>query len=159
MKLKRFEIVEICNAIETIKGDFNKFFLYSLSKIQKTLQSEYELILETIKPSEDYLKYEYEKKQLIKTYCEKDLNGNVIETAGRVRVERGSEKMLKDSLSSLYVNNKDLVDKRNTEMKQIVEFMDSDIELDITKIPLKDFPDIINNTTITNLYPIIDDIK
>jgi len=155
MKLKRFEIVDVCDVIDKMTGDYNKIFSYHISKIRKVLANEYELIVETGKPSKEYANYELERRRIINNNCVKDENNKLVEESGKFKIIKGNEEIVKTALRDLYNKNQDLITKREEEIKEFIKFLDEEIEVSIDQIPFSCLPELISKEDMSVFLPLI----
>jgi dsDNA-specific endonuclease/ATPase MutS2 len=157
MKLKKFEVVEICETIDSlnISKDY-KFFLYVILKARKKLEDDYLLILETIKPDVEYIKFIQERKQIIDKYCEKN-EEKLIDYNNKYKVIEGNEEIVKKEVENLFNKYKESIEKRKKEIKDIEIFLNSEIEVDLDKISIQHVPNELNKAQMNCLLPLIVD--
>ncbi len=155
MFLKRIELIEMCEVLDSFKEDLNKMFVYYVSKIRKALEEERKLILDAGKPSQEYLKYESKKKELINKCCEKDESGKLKEFNGNYKVILDKKEEFEKEWKDLVETFKEEIDKRKNELKEFTKFLEEDVEVNVDKIPLKLIPDIISKEKMDVLLSII----
>jgi hypothetical protein len=156
MKLKRFEILSVCETLDKYKGSDKKVFMYYVSKLRKSLDDERNLIIETGRPSERYLKYESLKKEIAEKYCEKDESGNLKYYDKKYKIMDNCQDIVKEELVKLNEEYKEDIEKRKKEFSEFMLFLDQEVECDISKIPLSYIPDQISREDMDNIIKCVD---
>lgn len=163
MKLKRSDVLEIYEVLDSFKDDFDKEFMYYVSKLSKSLEDERNAIIEVGRPSDEYLKYENQRKEIINKYCEKDSSGNSIEVKenGKIGVKIIPEQKenLREELNNLYNSNKEIVNKGKEAILKFIDFLKEETEVNLVKIPFKYIPQTINKEKMDVLLSIIEEIN
>ncbi|MCK9428841.1 MAG: hypothetical protein M0R17_02370 [Candidatus Omnitrophica bacterium] len=121
----------------TVKTKFSYAILTNLA----VLESLIEIIKKVSDPSEDFKKYDIERVELAKKYSEKGGDGQPI-------VENNSYKLVGDGLTKFNEEfekfkelNKDTLDKRVKQLKEVEELLQEDVEVTLQKVKLDILPE------------------
>jgi hypothetical protein len=139
MKRKEiFDNIQALNSVSELKG---VKFSYSVIKNKKKIEEEIKVLEEIIKPTNRYSAYESQRIQICEKHAEKDINNKAI-------IEDNKFKILDMTTFDIELNalKNDYLDDISEREKQIDEYnrmLDDDIELDYTKIGFNDFPNDI----------------
>lgn len=156
MELKRHAIVDIYETLTNeFKGEYNKFFIYHVSKIKSSLEGERSAILEAGRPSDDFLDFERERRDLVLKYCEKDDDGQPIRNGNNIKVVSGLEQETQDALNDLGTRYKETLDKRKSDIQEYEIFLNEQVDVELEPIPFKYIPDNISQNVMDTLMPII----
>lgn len=159
MKLKRSDVLEIYEVLNSFKDDFDKEFMYYVSKLSKSLEDERNAIIEVGRPSEEYLKYEKQRVEIINKYCEKDASGKLVEEkingVAVFKPIQENKEILKNELKNLYDSNKEIVNKGKEAILKFIDFLKEETEINLGQIPFKYIPQTINKEKMDVLFPII----
>jgi predicted transcriptional regulator len=141
--------------LDSFKEDLNKMFVYYVSKISKSLEDEKKLILDAGKPSQEYLKYESKKRDVLNTFGVKDEHGKLKEIDGKYNIILEKKEEFQKEWKDLIETFKEEIDKRKKELVEFTKFLEEDVEINIDKIPLKLIPEIITKEKMDILLSII----
>jgi DNA-binding transcriptional ArsR family regulator len=116
-------------------------FSYAILTNLAVLESLIEIIKKVSDPSEDFKKYDIERVELAKKYSEKGGDGQPI-------VENNSYKLVGDGLTKFNEEfekfkrlNKDTLDKRVKQLKEVEELLQEDVEVTLQKVKLEILPE------------------
>lgn len=142
--MKRYKIVELKKSLEELKQDkkYNKYVLFSIVKTLKTLEP---IIAEIIKEegklySDEYKTYENSRISLLKVYADKDENGEPIINNNSVQVTHRYNEF-EVEFNKLKENNKEILESTLEKSKSFNEYMEEEIEVEITKFKFEYMPD------------------
>jgi len=154
MKFTRFQIMEILEILNGFNEKMNKYFVYYVSKIKNELESEKQAILAMSNPSQDFIIFENKRRDIISKYME-IVDGKPVEQNGMYKIQEGKEKECQNELTKLFDENKETIEQRQKEIKELEKIMDEEIDVNVTLIPFGYLPDMIDQKSIDVLMPII----
>ena len=135
MQLKRIEIMNILEKLNSFTGEHNKYFIYHVSKVKSELEKEKNAIIEMSKPSMEFIKYEKERQKIILKHVEMK-EGVPVEVDGFYKIQQNKEDICKEELNILLDKYKTIVNKRQEEIKELERILEEQVDLSITLIPL-----------------------
>ena len=151
--------------IDSFKGipNISKTFLYILLKNKKIITDELSVIEGTlIKFSEEeskvYEEWSQKKADLIKRESLKDENGNTLLINGNSLKLEDPERF-KEKLNKLNEEYSDILDRLEELNKENDEILDTDIELDLIKIPWENIPESLLQEQLEVLFDLIEEPK
>ena len=156
MKLKRFEIMDILDKLESFKGEQNKYFVYHVSKIKTSLEAERKAIIEMSKPSDEYIQFERERQSIILKFSEKNEKGLPVEVNQRYKIQQNKELECQEAINEIINKYKEAIDRRKKEINELERILEEYVEVDIPLIPFAHLPDFVEQSVIDILFPIID---
>lgn len=141
MKLKKEEIVNLWNIIEILnKIKSNVKFTYGIVKNKKIIQSEVEAIKETLKSSERFEEYERNRIKLCSQMSEKNEDNKPIIINNEFKIQ--NIKLFKIMLNKLVEEYQEDIDLESEKNKQIKNFLQEEVEVELYKINLEYFPEV-----------------
>lgn len=157
MKTKRIELlklnsglIELCN----IKG--NVKFAYGILKNKKAIEKELEILEELRKPSEKQDEFEKKRVELCTKHSKKDKNGepkikdDAFDIEDKVKFQEELDKLKeKEGFEELEKEQK----KKKEEINSLLE---EEIEIELHKIKLDDFPDELTANQLEKIDLIIE---
>ena len=142
--MKRYKIVELKRSLEELKQDkkYNKYVLFSIVKTLKTLEP---IIADIVKEeeklySDEYKTYENSRLSLLKVYADKNENGEPIIKDNIVQVTNKYEEF-EVEFNKLKENNKEILESTLEKSKSFNEYMEEEVEVEITKFKFEYMPD------------------
>lgn len=152
--MKRIDVLNYFTAISSINKDekFNSEFSFAVILNKKNLKNVIDSFQESIDEikkdiPENYNIYQEEKQTLIDIYSQRDENNNIIKKTnsnGNTSVIIIDIPAFNGKMNELNDRFCDIVTKINEITKSIDEFLNKEIEIDITKIDKKDIPSTIS---------------
>lgn len=162
-KFNRDALIGILKAIDnTIKTDakFNKFLLLVLQKNRKKLvdiATDVEA-REKALYTEEYTSYEKARIALVKTYADKDEDGELItDSNGNAKVRDEYITQLNSELAVLNDRFKNTLETYDSERTKFVEYVTEEIEIDFAKTDFKNLPDEVSSSTFELLSLFVND--
>jgi len=145
--LKNYQILDLVEAFTKIgesKIKSNKKFSYALILNDESIKPFVKAMQEIASPSENYADYENERNNIIREYAKVDGDGNIVLNDQRgVVFKDGADDTVRDLLTALNDNNKDILDERTNDINEYNELISKDVEVAIHMIDLDDVPEEI----------------
>lgn len=151
-KLKRKTIYEFYMVMnnfikDKMKDEFDKRFLYGLYRNLEELEPEIKAIDAAKKPSDKYEEYQNKKTAIGEKHSDRDENGKPILVEGvggeMYKIEKNKE-LATQELYSLNEEYSETIRERQKGLKEFMDLMEDEIEIDICKVSFKNFPDKYN---------------
>lgn len=161
-KLKNYQVLDLMEAFTRIgkmQVESNKKFSYALILNDDVLKSQVEAVMKIAEPSPEYAEFENERTKIIEKYAELDGDGKVVlkDNQWVVFKEESKEEAI-EALNKLNDENKDILDKRNKDIEEYNEILDTEVEVNITTVSIDDVPEKIGEDMflLKLLMPMID---
>lgn len=162
-KLKNYQIMDLAEGfmrIAKMNIKSNKKFSYAIILNDERIQPNVKAVINIAKPSDEYKEYEDKRNEIISKYADVDGDGNIILKDNRWVIFKESEKDLAvKELSNLNDEYVDVIDKRNEDIKEYNDLIESEEEINIHMVKLDDIPSEIGEDLFLMklLVPMIDD--
>lgn len=136
---------DIKNLYSIIEGVGSKSIPFSftiyIEEIKMLLKPHYELFtqLEAKTTSELYKEYEAKRIEILRTYAKKDSNGDPIITNGQISFDNELEVV--EKIDNLNFDYDTTIKEYNENEKLLEKYMSENVELNIKKVSIEDFPD------------------
>lgn len=160
-KLKKNDLFDLFKNLKKLSNLKGVKFSYAIAKNVVIVEREISAIDESLKPSEDFVKYEKERIELAKEYSEKDEKGNPKTTTKNkkeVFVMKDKTKFDK-AFKKFQGTYKIVLDKRQKQVDEYLAFLDTDSDIELFKIKLSDVPEDISVEQMQGIQVLIEDDK
>jgi len=159
VKLTNGELVDFFDAMKQISEieKNKKWFTYAITLNEENLHSKVVAVLNCGIPSKEYASYESAREWLIQKYAERDDDGNYVvdRTTNLIKIQDKYVEEAKREFNELNEANSDIIEKRNSDLKDYYEILKKEIEVDVEQTSLENFPDNINKIMLRALKPMI----
>lgn len=142
------------NSLAQVKG--NVKFAYNLAKNRKYLTEECELMRGSAKPSEELGKYEDDRIETCKKFCDKNDNGEP-KTVNGSFIGLENNKEFEAALKLVQEKHKKALAEHEEKIKAFNKMLEEEMEIELWAIKLSDVPDNITAEQLQPLMPIIDE--
>jgi uncharacterized protein YcgL (UPF0745 family) len=148
---------------EIIKTNYKSSiqFSFNIIKNKKKVEERVEELQEAIKPNAEYLQYDKERIELLKTASTKE-DG----TIGTKNIGNGNIEYLiipekkgefDKKLAKLQKKYKDSLDKQDEKQKEIIDFLDTEVkDLELIKFKSEDIPEEFKSTHLEKIFDLIE---
>ena len=158
IEMKKSEMVDMYLYSSTYKAhpSHNKDIKYVVNFAKKKLEPDATALLETFSPSDEYIKYEAEKRAIVNEYAKKDENGNPEEIKeGVFRMEKEEAKIAKAKIEELDIQNKAIIAERTKDLIAFDKKLEEKIEIELEVLMYDSIPDDVDDDLMAVLFPII----
>lgn len=141
--MKRLDIKKQKEALDGISKELPIKFLIVVEKNKQLLSKEYEII-KSISESlylEQYKEREQKRVDILKKYSNKDSNGEAILLKDRFDIPKSSYEDLEKEIFELDKDYKDVIEKQKIRTKELEEYIEEELDIELFKISLEEFPD------------------
>jgi hypothetical protein len=142
MKVKKSELMRLWAAIEK-QMENNKHlpvkYGYFLAQNKIKIKDEVNALMEIVKPSQEYSRYDQRRAELAKSMADKDGAGNPIIEGGNYRIVENKEKFEKQ-LDGLRKEFKSEIEKVEKQLEEYNDILKEEIKFDGYKIRMQDLP-------------------
>jgi hypothetical protein len=151
---------QLANNIDRLKALKGAKFTYGILKNIEVLEKEVKMIMETSKPSDDFLAYDKARVALCEEFA-KDENGEIRKkenpaTPGQFEYDIDVEsKEWKDAIVKMKEDYKEVLEAREEQIKQYNELLQADFDVELYKIKLDDVPNDISLELMKIIKPFI----
>ena len=140
-------------------------FAYAINRNLDILKPEMEALEKAAKPSEDYLKFDAERIELVEKYAEKDEKGKAKQVPMATNpqqteyvIEEGKQKELDKEFGKLKEKHKEAIEAREKQVKEYNELLKTETtKLEFHKVNISDIPNQINGIQMNGIKDIIID--
>ena len=153
MKVKRTELTKLLQGINSINLTGVKFN-YALLKNKKKISEELEILKTVIKPNEELEKFENERVEVCKKYCEKDKEGKEVIKQGKF-AGLENNKDFETAIDKLKETYKETLDKKTAQIKEYEKLLIEEVEIDIHQVVLNDVPKEITTKQLESIIEIV----
>lgn len=157
--MKNKQILDLFESLVSITNLTGAKFNYSVVKNIKKLQPEIESLQKAFKNSDEFNEYNNKRVNILKKYSRKDANGEAITKT--INKEKHFDiietEEFKKELDLLISENKDIIEKKEKEIKEFNELLETENSIELFKIKLSDIPDGITTEQLAGIYLMIED--
>lgn len=130
----------------------------------KKVQPEVEILDEHSKPSDEFVKFEQARNVLMQGHCIKNKDGSPATTDignGRLQYHFEGEglKAYNEEAQVLALEHKEAIEEYAQQMKEYEEILDQDIELNLIKVKMSDFPLEVSGEQLEGIMAMIEEEK
>lgn len=152
MKIKRRDLISLFNSLSELKKQMTgKVISFYVVKNIKILETEIEAIKTVVSPSQKRMEFENKKREILEKYCNRDENGNPIKTDNGYVFKSELQEILIKEFKDLDNQYEDII----KEIKDIEEFMNQDVEVELNEINLEHLPETVSGELIEGLFSIL----
>jgi len=140
--MKRIDIKNIKECLDGISPDSIKFLII-VEKNKQLLSKEFELIKTILERAylEEYKTIEQERQSILSKYSNKDKDGNPILKNNSYDLDKTKMKEFEEDMTLFNSTNKEIIEKQNLRLKDVEAFMLEEVDIELFKISLEEFPD------------------
>ena len=152
---------QLANNIDRLKALKGAKFTYGILKNIEILEKEVKMIMETSKPTDDFLAYDKTRVALCEQFCAKDEKGEMVKkenpnNPGQFEYDIDVESQeWKDAIVKMKEENKDVLEARDEQIKQYNELLQSEFEVELYKVKLDDVPNDISMDLMKIIKPFV----
>jgi len=141
-KFKKKDLLDLFENLRKLSNLKGVKFSYAMAKNAVIVEREIIAIKESLKPSDEFIKYEGERIELAKKHSEKDEKGKpkIITENDRERFVIKDDKKFQKEFKALKIKHKVILDKRQKQTDEYSEFLETDSEIEFFKVKLSDVP-------------------
>lgn len=148
MKAKRKDLLELWKLINNLRGtQYNIKFSYFLAKNRKRIQSEVEILDETVKPSDAYTIYDNERASTANRFSDKDPDGKPVIVNSNYMITEKLEEFNKE-INNLKEKHKNVIDERDKQNEDYDKLLDEEVEFDGYAIKMCEMPDRLDAVSL-----------
>jgi len=145
--LKNSQILDLAEAFMRI-GKMNivstKKFSYAVVLNDDAIRSNVKAITNIANPSESYVEYEQKRNEIIAKYADFDADGKILLVDNRwVVFKDGMKDTASNELNILNAEYSEIIEKRNADIDEYNELLDSEVQLNIQMVDIEHIPDEI----------------
>lgn len=156
--MKNEELFMLNQAITTVGNLSGVKFAYAIAKNKKVIETEIEVLKESVKPSEKFTEYEKKKAEIVKKYADKDEKGNYKADANNQYVVETQKVEFEKEVAPLNEEYKEEIDKRDAQVKEFNEVMlKAEAKFIPFKIKKEDVPVNITVAQTTAIFSLIEE--
>ena len=150
MKLKRIELVSLNHVLSKLSQntqDSDKRFNYMVIKNLETFKVEIECIKKVQQDNPKFAEFQSKVQQVGIDCSDKDKDGNpILQTINNVQTYVINERKQEADkvIGDLKVEYKEAIDQRQTELEQINQLMEEDVEVEVVKCSWLYLPNSLN---------------
>ncbi len=159
--MKNIELVQLYNTLHSV-GDLKGVkFAYAVSKNIHKIKPHIESLQESVKPTEEFQKYDKERAELAEKHAKKNKEGKPITNTNldnnTQSYEIENEEKFQKELEKLQKKYKGALDERESQIEKYKELLQEEADVELYTIKVKDLPEDITPEKLTNLFFIIDE--
>jgi len=160
-KFKKKDLLDLFENLQKLSKLKGVKFSYAMAKNAVIVEREIVAIKESLKPSDEFNKYEEERIELAKKHSEKDEKGKSKTTLdGKREVFVMEDKIKFDKeFEKLKAKHKEVLDKRKKQIEEYNEFLDTKADIEFFKIKLSEVPEDISVEQMQGIQLLIEDAK
>lgn len=155
IELKKSELIEMFQTIESLKEKYNKNFTYAISFAKRAVKNEAESLIEAIAPSDSYREYEDKRTDLIKKFGAKDEDGKLITNNGAIKIDPSLIDECKIAIKNLEDEYSSVLDEREKDFQNFEKVLEETTTIQFEMIDWDIIPDTIEQSLMDALLPII----
>lgn len=142
--MKNKDLLDLSSALESINSEgCNAKFKYAVAKNKKIIENQVNILRDTLKPSDEYIKLENERLAICNKYCERDEGGAPIMSNGSFVMKLETKEQSDKEIGDFLEKNRGAYDNEMTKSQEIVSILDEDAAVDLYKINIDSIPDAI----------------
>ena len=160
-KLKKKNLLDLFENLQKLSNLKGVKFSYAIARNVVIVRREVEAIEESLKPFDEFVEYEKERIELAKKHSEKDEKGNpktATENKRQIFVMKDKSKFDKE-FEKFKAKHKVTLDKRQKQIDEYNEFLETETDIEFFKIKLNDVPEDISVEQMQGIQLLIEDAK
>jgi hypothetical protein len=156
--MKRYELIEYIEKLENLSlKNYNKYVLFVVQKTISQLKTMNEEIMkkDSERFTQEFKKFEEEKRELLNLYGKKDEDGELIVIGNQVQIENTEE--FNDLYVKLVASYRSVLDKFDEDSRKMKEYMMEEVSDKFLKIDFKHIPEHLDIEEYSVLSKLIDE--
>ncbi len=143
MNIKKKDLLRLHNVITSIEGTQHSVkFSYFIAKNKVAMSDEITALEEVSKVNEEFQEYENKRIRFAQQYSDKNADGSAkIQNNGYIMTTNAN--LFQEAVDQLGEEYKDVISKREKQLKEFEEILKQTVEFEGMKIDFKDLPENI----------------
>lgn len=160
-KFKKKDLLPLFENLQKLSNLKGVKFSYAIARNVVIVKKEVEAIEESLKPFDEFVEYEKERIELAKKHSEKDEKGNpkIINENGREVFVMKDKAKFDKVFEEFKIKHKVTLDKRQKQIDEYNEFLETESDIEFFKIELSDVPEDISVEQMQGIQLLIKDGK
>lgn len=155
MKLKRVEVLQLFEGLNTLQNLKGAKFAYMCAKNKEIMKTEVKATKGAYMPSEKLKEFEGKRIVLCEKYADKDDNENPVIINGAYSLVINKDVFEKE-LKKLTKGYKEFIDENTAKMTEYRKFLDEEIDIELVSVDLVEVPKEINGRQMDVIFKLID---
>ncbi len=161
MRKRNIELIQLYNTLHSVGNLKGVRFAYAVSKNIHKIKPHIESLQDSVKPSEEFQKYDKERLELAEKHAKKNKDGQpnkITDLDNNTQsYDIENEEKFQKELKKLQSKYKDALEEREKQIEKYKELLQEEADVELYKIKVEDLPEDITPQQMTNLFMIIDD--
>lgn len=155
---KRTELFKFLSNLDTLNSLKGVKFAYSISLIKSQIKKEVKIYKELSEPSEEIVKFNAERVELVKEYSEKDEAGNpkISEDGREYVIDETKKEEFQAQFNELKEKYSIAVKEQEDKNKELIDFLNEEITIEVRPISLDILPEEISVEQLEILEEVIE---